>query len=187
MMPFRPAIWLLAGFALAVWLRVLVGGFGVAQSPVAGLVFAACLIGMAYAYGTRPVVSRRAVLAGVLGGLGLCVPAVVVRIWHGSAGPETLQGYAGWVVVVVIVAVAEEYFLRGALFDAVNKWQGEIGAVVAPAVAFAVLHVPLYGWHVLPLDFAVGLALGALRLVAGTWTAPAIAHSLADLLAWWLR
>ena len=54
------------------------------------------------------------------------------------------------------------------------------------AIAFAALHVPLYGWHAVPLDFAVGLVLGATRLLAGTWTAPAIAHVGADLAGWWL-
>jgi hypothetical protein len=40
---------------------------------------------------------------------------------------------------------------------------------------------------VLPLDLAVGVCLGALRLYAGSATAPAVAHTLADLAGWWLR
>jgi len=86
----------------------------------------------------------------------------------------------------VFVAGAEEAFLRGALFDAVQRRWNVHAAVVVAAVAFAALHVPLYGWHVLPLDLAVGLVLGAARLAAGTWTAPAIAHISADLAGWWL-
>ena len=59
--------------------------------------------------------------------------------------------------------------------------------LVAWAMAFALLHVPVYGWHVLPLDLAVGCGLGALRLLTGGVTAPAVAHVGADLAGWWLQ
>ena len=88
--------------------------------------------------------------------------------------------------MTVAVATAEEAFLRGALYDAVARARGVDAAVVVGALAFAALHVPLYGWHAVPLDLAVGLALGALRVVTGTWTAPALAHAGADLVGWWL-
>lgn len=86
-----------------------------------------------------------------------------------------------------VVAVAEEAFLRGALFDAVAARLGPAAALTTSALCFALLHVPLYGWHVATLDLAVGLWLGALRQHAGTWIAPAICHTAADLAAWWLR
>ena len=60
-------------------------------------------------------------------------------------------------------------------------------AIAVSAVAFALLHVPVYGWSVLPLDLAVGVALGVLRVLAGSVTAPAITHVVADLAGWWLR
>ena len=47
--------------------------------------------------------------------------------------------------------------------------------------------MPLYGWAALPLDLAVGLLLGGLRMLAGGWGAPAVAHAAADLAGWWLR
>jgi membrane protease YdiL (CAAX protease family) len=72
------------------------------------------------------------------------------------------------------------------LYDAVARDHGIDAAVVIGAIAFAALHVPLYGWHVVPLDLAVGLVLGALRVWTGTWTAPALAHAGADLIGWWL-
>jgi hypothetical protein len=46
--------------------------------------------------------------------------------------------------------------------------------------------VPLYGWGAVPLDLAVGVWLGGLRLVTGGWAAPAVAHTFADLAAGWL-
>ena len=59
-------------------------------------------------------------------------------------------------------------------------------AVAVTSLAFALIHVPLYGWHVVPLDFAVGVWLAGLRLASGGVAAPAIAHSLADLATWWM-
>lgn len=85
------------------------------------------------------------------------------------------------------VTVAEEVLLRGALFDAARAWRGPRAALGLSSVAFALFHVPVYGWRVLPLDLAVGCCLGALRLATGSVTASAAAHTLADLAGWWLR
>jgi membrane protease YdiL (CAAX protease family) len=121
---------------------------------------------------------------GVLGALVLCVPALVH--WASGAAPDRPQGaFVGWAAVVTVVAGAEEVFLRGALYRALERF-GATAAVVVPALAFAALHQPLYGWGAVPLDFAVGVWLGALRRVTGTVAAPAVTHVLADWAAWWL-
>jgi membrane protease YdiL (CAAX protease family) len=88
---------------------------------------------------------------------------------------------------VVLISIAEEALLRGALMDAVIPWGGELAAVTVAAIAFALLHVPMYGWTAVPLDLAVGVWLGGLRLATGGVAAPATAHALADLAYWWLR
>jgi membrane protease YdiL (CAAX protease family) len=59
-------------------------------------------------------------------------------------------------------------------------------AVLATSLLFALIHVPLYGWHVVPLDFGVGVFLAGLRLASGSVTAPVIAHVVADLATWWV-
>ena len=87
----------------------------------------------------------------------------------------------------MLIAVAEEALLRGVLIDAVSPWAGDLVAVGIAAVAFGLLHVPLYGWQAVPLDVAVGVWLGGLRLATGGVAAPAAAHAVADLAAWWLR
>ena len=122
----------------------------------------------------------------MLGVFGISVLVLPVLVTHGFGGHLGASSYATWAPATVAVATAEEAFLRGALYDAVARARGIDAAVVLGAIAFAALHVPLYGWHVLPLDLAVGLVLGALRVVSGTWTAPAIAHAGADLVGWWL-
>jgi len=182
--PLLPAALLLVGFALAVAARVLVGGSGVAQSATAGLLFAAVLGLLCLAAGIRIPLSPRAVGAGLLVAVVLCVPVVLLR----DAGPlSSPDGFVWWAAVVGVVAVAEEVFLRGALYDAVRRVAGADLAILVGAVAFAVLHVPLYGWHVVPLDLVVGLILGELRRGTGTAAAPAVAHVGADWAAWFLR
>ncbi len=51
---------------------------------------------------------------------------------------------------------------------------------------FVLMHVPLYGWHVVPLDLGVGIWFAGLRLWSGGIVAPSISHALADLVTWWL-
>ena len=72
------------------------------------------------------------------------------------------------------------------LFDRLRLAGGTTLAIAVTTVAFALLHVPLYGWHVVPLDVAVGLGFAGLRLSTRTVLAPALAHAVADLATWWL-
>ena len=175
---------LLVGFAGAVAARLAVGGPGPARSPVAGLLFAGLLLAMAFAVGTRVPLSPRAVALGVAGAALLCAPVAALR---GGLAVHDTTGFVSWAVVVAVVASAEEVFLRGALYDAVASAVDERAAIVVGALAFAALHVPLYGWHVVLLDLVVGLVLGELRRTSGTPGAPAVAHVCADLAGWFLR
>ncbi len=174
---------LVAGFGCALLLRMVVGGDRVATSLTAGLVFAAGLLVLSAATKARVPVSRRAVLIG-LGGLALLVAPVLVEQALTLRPLRGTQGFVVWAAVVLVVATAEELFLRGALYDEITRVRGETAAIVIGAVLFALLHVPLYGWHVVPLDLAVGLVLGGLRQGAGTPTAPAVAHVGADYVGW---
>ena len=176
---------LLLAFAVSVGLRVVVGGEDVARSVPAGLVFAACLLVLAAAAGTRVPVTRAAVLAGLAGGALICAPVTVERLLTFEPLRGT-QGFLLWAAAVTVVATAEEVFLRGTLYDAAEQAAGPVPAVLLGAVCFALLHVPLYGWHVVPLDLAVGVVLGGLRHGTGTPAAPAVSHVGADLVGWFL-
>ena len=183
--PARPAAssaLLLLGLGAAVAVRVAVAGVEGPGSIRAGLVFAVVLAAVAVLARARVEVSARAVLIGAAGAVAIALPAVAVR---GIADVHPAGQFLAWGAATTLVATSEEAVLRGALFDAVSRWSGSDAAVVVAAVAFALLHVPLYGWHVVPLDFAVGLLLGALRLLTGGWLAPAVAHVGADLIGWW--
>lgn len=181
--PAAPVVALLAAFAGAVLVRVALAGPAGAAAPPAAVVFATVLTVLAVACGVRADVTGRAAVVGVAMAAVLVLPAVAHT---GVAMTLPPRAFPAWAVLTAFVATAEEAFLRGALFDAVQRRWTPHAAVVVAAVAFAALHVPFYGWHVLPVDLAVGVVLGAARLVAGTWTAPAIAHAGADLAGWWL-
>ncbi|RAG80390.1 hypothetical protein DN069_38405 [Streptacidiphilus pinicola] len=177
----------LVGLGLAVALRVSIAGPAGAGSPVAGVVFGAALILLALVCGLpRPELSWRQLAWGA--GLAAVLCAVpLARRWTEAGVTEPAGALPLWAAVVSFVAVAEELLLRGPLFERARERYGSIVAVAATSVAFALLHVPVYGWHVLPLDLAVGVCLGGVRLLAGSVTAPAVAHTLADLAGWWLR
>jgi hypothetical protein len=126
------------------------------------------------------------VFAGLAGAAVLCVPAAIRHVaLSGIVAPT--DGYPRWAFFVVIVAVAEEALLRGSMFRAIEQRSGVVAAIAVTSVAFGLLHAPVYGWGVVPLDIAVGVWLGTLRAVTGTVAAPAIAHAVADLAGWWLR
>ena len=150
-----------------------------------GLVFGVGLLIVGLVGGWRPARERPSTVAiGAAGGAVLVVLAIVTRAgqlpWLAPAA-----AFIPWVAVTILVASAEEIVLRGALFDELDARLGVV-AVVVTSVAFALMHVPLYGWHVVPLDLGVGLWLAGLRLATGGIAAPAIAHTIADLATWWL-
>lgn len=81
-----------------------------------------------------------------------------------------------------LAAVAEEAFFRRYLYGLLAP-AGVAVAVVGSAAAFAVVHVTVWGWWVLPLDLAAGLVLSWQRAASGRWSVPAATHVLANALA----
>jgi membrane protease YdiL (CAAX protease family) len=202
--PLLPVLGVAAAVGAALAVRVAVAGeAGAASSVPAAAVFAMLLLGVA-AWGSRARSSpgargrgrwiarlrNRAVWRGVLLGavgaavlvaLVLLVPAgPAVQLWARPRGVEAVT----WTLLVVLVAAAEEAVFRGVLFDRVARARGAALAAAVCAAAFALAHVPLYGWHAVPLDLGVGLWLGGLRVLSGGVLAPALAHALADCGAW---
>jgi membrane protease YdiL (CAAX protease family) len=179
----------LLGLAAAVALRVQVAGPAGAQSQAAAIWFAAALGLVALVTQQADVPSarvRRGLIVGLVGAAVLCVPAAIRHVALSGIVTPT-YGYAQWAVFVIVVAVAEEALLRGSLFRAIEQRAGVGTAIAMTSVAFGLLHAPVYGWGVVPLDIAVGVWLGTLRAVTGTVAAPAVAHAVADLAGWWLR
>jgi membrane protease YdiL (CAAX protease family) len=158
-----------------------------------GAAFGAALVALGLASGAArrlgPIAAKHLALGA---GFGLALVAATVA---GAAigGAALVPGlgrpaapFAPWAAITVVVAVGEEVILRGALFDRIRRVRGPLAAVLLTSAAFAVMHVPLYGWHVVPLDLAVGIGLGGLRIATRGIVAPAIAHAVAGLATWWL-
>ena len=85
-------------------------------------------------------------------------------------------------VLNALAAVAEEAFFRRLVYDLLAR-HGDAAAIAGSAALFAVVHVTVWGWWVLPLDLAAGLLLSWQRSVSGRWSVPAFTHVLANTLA----
>ncbi|HZQ27769.1 MAG TPA: CPBP family glutamic-type intramembrane protease [Acidimicrobiales bacterium] len=97
------------------------------------------------------------------------------------AGRAPAQVSPRFYVLMTLAAVAEEAFFRRLLYNLLLRF-GPTAAVVGSALAFAAVHVTVYGVWVLPLDLAAGLVLGWQRHASGTWAVPAVTHVLANIL-----
>jgi membrane protease YdiL (CAAX protease family) len=178
---------LVAGIAVATALRVALGGASTAASVPAGVVFGVALLALAAGAGWRAGRSSiGAVAVGIAGGVVIVAAWLTGRTGFAVDIAPVNAAIAVWTPVVALIAIAEEVVLRGVLFTAVRAWGGDGWALAVTTILFAAMHIPLYGLGALPLDLAVGLLLGGLRIVSGGVLAPAIAHVLADLAGGWL-
>jgi membrane protease YdiL (CAAX protease family) len=139
-------------------------------------------LGLAGVCAVPAVVERGAGFAGSLavlavGSVGFVLGRVAVDV------PLRTSGLALAVVLNALAAVAEEAFFRRYLYGLLVPSCGPGVAVVATAGAFALVHVTVWGWWVLPLDLAAGLVLSWQRAVTGRWSVPAVTHVLANTLA----
>jgi membrane protease YdiL (CAAX protease family) len=118
-------------------------------------------------------------VAGLMIGAILLAPVVA-----GPLSARPLSAFLPWAAIAALVATLEEASIRGVLF---RQWEGEAGttaAIVIGAAVFALIHLPRYGLAAMPLDAAVGLALGGLRALTGRVMPCAVAHTVADWGAW---
>jgi membrane protease YdiL (CAAX protease family) len=181
------ATWLLAALAAASLARAALNGHATWSAFAAGAAFGISLVALALTGGWRPAAPPlSSLLVGLLGGVVLIVvPRLAHPLMPAVIGMRP-EPFVGWGLVTGIVVIGEEALVRGAVFRALERASGPVTALVVTSIAFAVMHVPLYGWQVLPLDLGVGVFLGGLRLATGGVAAPAVAHWLADLSTWWI-
>ena len=116
---------------------------------------------------------------GVLGAgaMAFAVGRAVVEL------PVQPSGLAVAIGLNALAAVAEEAFFRRYLYGLVADAYSPVVAVTVTAGAFALVHVTVWGWWVLPLDLAAGLLLSWQRAATGRWSVPAATHVLANTLA----
>jgi membrane protease YdiL (CAAX protease family) len=116
---------------------------------------------------------------GIVVSIGL-IALAVARLMAAPVAPLAVGASA--VGLNLVAAVAEEAFFRKFLYGSLLSY-GAAGAVVLSSVAFAVVHVPLYGGAVFWVDLGAGLLLGWQRWASGSWAAPAATHAAANILA----
>ncbi|MDQ4143254.1 MAG: CPBP family intramembrane metalloprotease [Actinomycetota bacterium] len=114
------------------------------------------------------------VLGTALGFLAVVAVAAV-------APPLPVQVSVLGVGAGLAAALAEEAFFRRFLYGWLLP-HGVLLAIGVSAVAFAIVHVPVYGILTLPINLAAGLLLGWQRWATGSWTSAAATHGLANLL-----
>jgi len=183
----KRALLVCLGLSLAVAVRWQVFRTAALDGLDEGSIFGCALLAVAWIGGLRPArPSAGAVASGIAVGCVLVAVSLLAR-WPipplvlGRAAP-----FVPWIAVTTLVATSEELVLRGVLWRWVAAAGGDLAALLATSLLFALIHVPLYGPIVVPLDFGVGLLLGGLRLWFGGPAAPAAGHVLADLATWWL-
>ena len=129
---------------------------------------------------TRSTTAAGAGTVSVLVAVALGVTAFGLgRLLGGGHSPAPVT--ARVLALNSLAAVAEEAFFRRFTF-AVLAPGGAAAAVGGSALLFAVVHVTVYGWWVLPIDLAAGLLLGWQRLATGRWWVPAMTHIAANVL-----
>lgn len=165
------------------------------------MTIAALLLGLA-ALALRPVSAHAVVVTAAAGiaGIVAAVPpvadrrvarrrwAAVVALGVGAfvvvpvgAGPPPEPARLAAAVAGVVAAVAEEAFFRRFVYGRLARF-GDALAVAVSAVAFALVHVPVHGWRVVPIDLAAGVLFGWQRWTTGGWSAPAVTHAAANLI-----
>lgn len=167
--------------------RAATNGTTVQSALIAGALFGGALLAAA-TLASQPLYLRRPSARSIAIGLGggAAIVAVAFAMHSLAALPVQPQPFVLWAAVTCLVATGEEVMLRGAIFDRARAAAGLGAAVLLTSALFALMHVPLYGWSVVPVDLAAGLVLCGLRLLSGGIAAPAIAHAIADLATWWL-
>lgn len=165
--------------ALFLLARSQVIGLGTARTAILALLYIALAVVSLGAVAPEGRGASLPVLPVTL--VGTCaVIAVTYAPWQ--LGPSAAYGLAG-LALGALAAVAEEAFFRRLLYGWLERWWGAPVAVVLSALAFALVHVPLYGVSVLWLDFGAGLLLSWQRWASGSWGAPAATHVVANVMA----
>jgi len=117
---------------------------------------------------------------------GLVALTILVGVAAFGAGRVLIGGHTptaftlSAVAANSLAAVAEEVWFRRLCYGLLEP-AGPACAIAGTSVLFAAVHISTYGVAILPLDLAAGALLGWQRATTGSWTAPALTHTLANL------
>jgi membrane protease YdiL (CAAX protease family) len=178
----EPSRELPAWLILAGGITLLLGRPVMAGGSAAPALLAACYLGIGgAALSVRDFEPSATASLGRLPVLIVGLAAILLVGWVVGPWPPLRLGWTG-APVGALAAVAEEALFRRVAYTRLLRF-GAAAAILGTALAFAFLHVPLYGVEVLPVDLGAGLLLSWQRWACGTWTVPAATHAAAELLA----
>ncbi|HWD09936.1 MAG TPA: CPBP family intramembrane glutamic endopeptidase [Actinomycetota bacterium] len=132
--------------------------------------------------------SRRTAVVTWAGALALGIGALLIAgrlpslLGIGLSGLVVRRAGAWAVTASALAAIAEELFFRRLVYGWLATW-GPVVAIGGSAALFAAVHVPVYGFAVIPIDAAAGLLLGWQRWMTRGWTASGVTHLVANLIA----
>jgi membrane protease YdiL (CAAX protease family) len=147
-------------------------------APALALVYTAVLVAA-----LAPPLRRGERLVSVWAVAAIGTGATVVTFAARVGGPAPpLAVTASALPLTALAAVAEEALFRRLLYGRVEAL-GAPAAIAVTALAFALLHAPLYGVASFPLDLGAGLLLSWQRWASGSWAAPGLTHVAANVFA----
>lgn len=85
------------------------------------------------------------------------------------------------ILFYLTVALGEEIWFRGLMFQGFSQWKGPVTAVICSVLVFGLFHVPLQGWHGVALAWSMGLPFAVVRLRTNNIIGLIFAHWLIDL------
>ena len=160
---------------------ILLGSFALATRPPAmpGALLVLAAAGMIG--GLAPLRSRPDRNAGTSPPVVVCLGVAAFAAARVISAPLPAPVTALTIGVTVGAGIAEEAFFRRLVYG----WLAGAGApqaIAGSAALFAIVHLPAYGAHVLPLDLAAGLLFAWQRWATGGWAAPALTHAAANVI-----
>jgi membrane protease YdiL (CAAX protease family) len=181
---------LVLGRVVPLRLAIVIASMMLALPSLAALVLHGVPLSMGLGLGR---IARRTVWLAMAAGLGLWVASLGLielqyAVWpppdgyleafrrlHEALRPANALD-ALWSVIAIAAAPAlfEEMTVRGVLLPSLRPWLGGVGAVLTSALAFALMHADPYR---LAFTFAVGVALGALRVRTSALWPSILAHA----------
>jgi membrane protease YdiL (CAAX protease family) len=166
-----------ASLAVALLLaRALVPGATARPAALLTILYAAVLLGSIAVPLVRAPRPARLWPATIVGAAAVAASVLV------AGPPAPLRLVALALPMNAFAAVSEEALFRRLLYGRLERF-GAPAAIGVSAVAFAAIHLPLYGIVALPLDLGAGLLFSWQRFESGSWAAPAATHVAANVLA----
>ena len=154
-----------AAVAVALLLaRALVPGATARPAALLTLLYAAVLLGSIAVPLVGSPRTARPWPATIVGSAAVAASVLV------AGPPAPLRLVALALPMNAFAAVSEEALFRRLLYGRLERF-GAAAAIGVTAVAFAAIHLPLYGVVALPLDLGAGLLFSWQRFASGSWAA----------------